>query len=270
MKQKLDTERYKLLRSVERLFEGPMIFLGFAWMILLIVELLYGLNKTMEIVSLGIWVLFIIDFLLKLVLAPAKIRFLKTNWLTVISLLIPALRIFRAIRFIRLLRGLRGIRLVRVVSSVNRSMRSLSATMHRRGFLYVFLLTLVVIFAGAAGMYGLENGTQGFQTYGMALWWTAMRVVTAGSEFWPVTPEGRALAFLVALYGYAVFGYVTATLATFFIGRDAEESNTAIAGKIEIKQLQQQLAALSALLEQRTEESVSKAKAHGSDEVLPL
>lgn len=250
MGNELQKERYKLLRSIERVFEGPMIFLGFIWMILLVVELLNGLSKTLELFSIGIWILFILDFVLKLFLAPDKIGYLKKNWLTVISLLIPALRIFRAFRFIRLLRGLRGIRLVRVVSSVNRSMRSLAATMSRRGFLYVFLLTLLVSFAGAAGMYGLENGTRGFETYGMALWWTAMRVITAGSEYWPVTTEGRALAFLIALYGYAVFGYVTATLATFFIGRDAEEKDTAVAGKKEIAALQQQVNALMKLLQQ--------------------
>ena len=40
----------------------------------------------------------------------------------------------------------------------------------------------------------------------------------AGGEFAPTTPEGRGLAFLITLFGFAIFGYVTATLATFFIG----------------------------------------------------
>jgi len=30
----------------------------------------------------------------------------------------------------------------------------------------------------------------------------------------------------LALYAFAVFGYVTATLASFFIGRDAENKGT--------------------------------------------
>ena len=55
-----------------------------------------------------------------------------------------------------------------------------------------------------------------------------MRVITAGSEYYPLTPEGRGLAFLIALFGYAIFGYVTATLATFFIGRDAEEKDGSV------------------------------------------
>lgn len=250
MQQQLTDERNKLLTSVEKLLEGPMIFLGFIWLILLVIEFIWGLPKVLDYLSLTIWVIFIIDFIIKFILAPAKIPFLKKNWLTAISLLIPALRVFRIFRFVRLLRGLRGIRLVRIVSSLNRSMNSLGATMTRRGFGYVSLLTVVVTFAGAAGMYGLEAGHQGFENYGMALWWTAMRIITAGSDFWPATPEGRGLAFILSLFGYAIFGYVTATLATFFIGRDAEEEDAPVAGAKEVEDLRKEIGNLTAVINQ--------------------
>jgi len=245
MAQQLDRERNKLLISIEKVLEGPMVFLGFVWLVLLIVELIWGLPKTLEYLSLTIWVIFIIDFLIKFFLAPHKLAFIKKNWLTAISLVIPALRIFRIFRVIRLLRGLRGIRLIKVVSSLNRSMKSLGATMKRRGFGYVVLLSLVVTFGGAAGMYAIEKGNQGFENYGMALWWTAMRVITAGSDFWPATPEGRGLAFILSLFGYAIFGYVTATLATFFIGRDAEEEQAPVAGAKDVNELKKMIASLT-------------------------
>jgi voltage-gated potassium channel len=248
MAQRLRNERYKLLSSVERLLEGPMIFLGFAWLALLIIELVAGITRPLEYASLTIWAIFIFDFLIKIVLAPDKLLFLRKNWLTAVSLVIPALRVFRLLRYVRLLRGLR---LVRVVSSVNRSMKSLAATMRRRGFAYVVLLTVVVAFAGAAGMYGLEKPNPGFENYGAALWWTAMRIVTAGSEAWPLTSEGRVLAFILALYGYAIFGYVTATLATFFIGRDVEERKTSAAAK-DIELLKNKIDELTNVLKSRS------------------
>lgn len=237
MKNELISERKKLLRSVEKFLEGPMIFLGFVWLILLVIELVWGLLKPLEYLSLTIWIIFIIDFIIKFVLTPSKAGFLKKNWLTAISLIIPALRVFRIFRALRLLRGLRGVRLVRIVSSLNRSMNSLAATMQRRAFGYVLMITLIVTFGGAAGMYALENPNSGFDTYGMALWWTAMRVITAGNEFNPSTPEGRGLAFLIAIFGYTIFGYVTATFATFFIGRDAEEKDAPVAGAKDIESL---------------------------------
>ncbi len=255
MKTQIVNERKKLLVSIERLLDGPMIFLGFVWLVLLIAELIWGLSKPLEYLSLTIWFVFITDFIVKFILAPSKLIFLKKNWLTAISLLIPALRVFRIFRFVRLLRGIRGIRLVRVVSSINRSMKSLSATMGRRAFGYVFLLTLVVTFAGAAGMYAIEKTSPGFNSYGMALWWTAMRVITAGSEHYPSTPEGRGLAFMIAIYGYTIFGYVTAILASFFIGRDAEEKNTPLAGAKDVAELKNEIAALKNAINNLTAKS---------------
>ena len=120
--------------------------------------------------------------------------------------------------------------------------------MQRRGFVYVMLLAIVVTLGGAAGMYAIEKGNPGFGNYGMALWWTSMRVITAGSDFWPVTPEGRCLAFILSLFGYAIFGYVTATLASFFIGRDAEEESP-VAGSKDIVELKKMISLLSAKID---------------------
>jgi voltage-gated potassium channel len=121
--------------------------------------------------------------------------------------------------------------------------------MSRRGFGYVIALTLVVTLVGAAGMYAFESTTpdgRGLKDYGTALWWTAMLMTTMGSEYWPQTPEGRVLCLFLALYAFAVFGYVTATLATFFIGRDADNEEAEVAGAKSITALHEEIAALRA------------------------
>lgn len=244
-KRALNKERATLLRRLNHTLEGPMIFLGFVWMVLLVIELISGLSPLLEAISLSIWIIFIIDFAIKFFLAPHKVSFLKKSWLTVISLAIPALRVVRIFRVARLLRGLRSIRLVKIVASINRSMRSLGATMRRRGVKYVFLLTMLVLFGGAAGMYALEKDVQGFESYWTALWWTAMLLSSMGSDYWPQTPEGRLLCLLLSIYGFGVFGYLTATISSFFIGRDAEEKDAPIAGAQEMATLQQQLEELT-------------------------
>ena len=249
VQKELAKERNDLLQKIENALEGPMIFLGFVWLILLLIEFVNGLNRTLEIVSYTIWIIFIIDFLIKFILAPHKLHFLKSNWLTAISLIVPALRLVRIFRAIRVLRAVRGFRLVKVVASINRSMASLNATMARRGFKYVLLLTLVISFAGAAGMYAFEKDVEGGLTsYTSALWWTIMLVITIGSEYWPQTTEGRALCFLLSLYGFAVFGYITATIASFFVGRDAEEKDAPIAGSEDIQQLRLEIQQLTKVI----------------------
>src|SRR5690349_19884615 len=105
-KAELKRQRATLLMRIDRTLEGPMAFLGFVWLALLLVELTRGLTPALQFVSVVIWVFFILDFLLKLILAPQKLRFLKKNWLTAISLFIPALRIVRFARVLRIARGL--------------------------------------------------------------------------------------------------------------------------------------------------------------------
>ncbi len=249
MKNSIANERNRLLKTVERTLEGPMIFLGFVWLVLLVIELIWGIHIILEYVSLGIWGIFIIDFIITFTLAPEKLSYLKRNWLTAISLFIPALRIFRVFRFARLLRGLRGIRLVRIVSSLNRGIKSAGQAMSRRAFGYVMFITLIVTVAGAAGMYAFENPSPGFGSYGMALWWTAMRVITSDNGFHPLTPEGRGLGFLIAIFGYSIFGYVTATFATYFIGRDAEEKDAPIVGAKDVAELKEEIVALRRMME---------------------
>lgn len=248
VEEALKNERYELLRRLEDSLETPMLVLAFVWLALLVGELIWGESLMFEVLGTIIWVIFILDFAVAFVLAPHKIAYLKNNWLTALSLLVPALRLFRfsrVFRLFRLARMGRSLRLLRVVSSLNRGMRALGASLSRRGFGYVLALTVLVAFTGAAGMYAFENAAPGgLKSYGEALWWTTMVLTTMGSQYWPLTIEGRVLCVFLALYAFAVFGYVTATLATFFIGRDAEDDEAELAGARQLAALREEMIAL--------------------------
>jgi voltage-gated potassium channel len=251
-KQRLDRERREVLQKLEDWLDVPMLVLAFAWLVLFVIELTIGLSPLLQAIGTVIWGIFILDFAITFTLAPRKLAYLKSNWLTVIALALPALRIFRIARFARLLsraRATRGLNLVRVMARTNRGMSALGASMGRRGFGYVVALTLVIVLVGAAGMFAFEREVPdggGLNDYGTALWWTAMIVTTMGSEYWPQTPEGRVLCFILALYAFAVFGYVTAVLATFFVGRDAEDDSAELAGAKSMEALRSEIAALRA------------------------
>ncbi|MEC4812988.1 MAG: ion channel [Scytonema sp. PMC 1069.18] len=250
-KQVFHQERYEILQQIEDWLEVPMLVLSFAWLGLFIVEVTQGLSPLLQIVSNSIWFLFILDFIIEFTIVPRKLRYIKTNWLTAIALILPALRLFRLAYIVRLLhtaRAARGLQLLRVITRTNQGMRALGASFNRRGFGYVVLLSLIVTLIGAAGMYAFENLPEGngLNSYGVALWWTAMIMTTMGSEYWPQTPEGRVLCFILALYSSAVFGYVTAVLATFFIGRDAEDEEAEIAGTKSLEALRHEISQLRA------------------------
>lgn len=248
VRKKVIEERESLVEQLEGWLETPLVILGFVWLGLLVYELIWYRSSTVEVLGTTIWIIFIVDFAFKLTLAPKKIGYLKKNWLTVFSLIVPAFRVFRIFRVFRVLRAARAtrtLRLFRVLTSLNRGMRSLGASFGRRGFGYVVALSLIVCFAGAAGMLAFESeAPNGIKTYGDALWWTAMLLTSIGSTYFPQTVEGRILCFCIALYGFTVFGYLTATLATFFIGRDAEDKEAEIAGAEDIRSLREEIAQL--------------------------
>jgi voltage-gated potassium channel len=253
----LHHERWELLQQIDRALDKPLIALSFVWLGLLIYDFTQnGLSPLLQTISYGIWAIFILDFVLGIIIAPRKVEYLRRNWLTAVSLVLPALRafrIFQAFRLLRAARATRSLNLVRLLTSVNRGMRTLSNTLGRRGIGFVVALTTIITFAGAAGMYAFESpaalaqaniDARGLPSYGEAVWWTAMIMTTMGSEYWPQTAEGRILGWLLALYAFAIFGYITATIASFFVGQDTSAQAQSTAPTADTTALRDEIAAL--------------------------
>jgi voltage-gated potassium channel len=228
-----ERERWSLLREINEFTETPLIVLSFIWIGLLILEFTRGLTGFLPTLVLIIWGTFILDFIIGFIIAPRKLVYLRNSWLTAIALVIPAfriLRIFPALRVLRAARFIRSANLVRILTSTNRGLRALRQSLGRRGFGYVVLATVMILFVGAGGILQFESSTAlerggyedvvGIDSYGDALWWTAMIITTFGSEYWPQTAEGRVLTVILAVYSVAIFGYVTATIASMFVSSD--------------------------------------------------
>jgi voltage-gated potassium channel len=249
---RLQRQRWRLLHNVVRTLEPAMTALGFLWLTLLVIDFTRGLSPALSRLNELIWAIFVLDFALEFIVAPRKTVYLKRHWIVAVSLAVPVIRIARFARLLRIGRVVRGAKLARTLGSLNRSMSALRATMRRRGLAYVIALTALTTAAGAAAMYAFENGVpdpSGIHDYATALWWTAMIMTTMGSAYWPQTAEGRVLCVLLALYAFAVFGYVTATLATFFIDRDTKEDKGGVAGRDAVEQLRDDIASLRSLVE---------------------
>lgn len=239
-----EVQAWALLHELEEWLQVPMIILSFVWLLLVLAEFAWGTPRLLETFGTAIWVVFVAEFTLRLVLAPDKGHFLRRNVVTIIALLVPAFRLFRAFRVLRLARSLR---LVKIVGTANRGMNALRASLGRRGLGYVLGVTVVVALLGAAGMLAFEPASEvegGFTSYADALWWTAMLLCTMGSEFWPQTPEGRLLCLILALYGFAVFGYITASFASFFVGQEAKSEESDVAGASDIAALRAEIRGL--------------------------
>lgn len=225
-------ERETLLGQVHDALDGFMVALSGAWIALLVAELVAGsLPRSLDVAVWVIWGIFVAHFVLEFSIAPHKRRYLRENWLSVLSLALPALRIvrvFSALRVLRAARVVRSVGLLRILTSVNRGLASLRATAARRGLGYVLGATALVMLVGSAGMASFESpaalaadgsAARPLDGFGDALWWTAF-AMTTGATSQPGTGEGRHLGWLLSLYGLGVFGYLTAMLASHFVGRE--------------------------------------------------
>ena len=244
----LRRERITLLEQIHGALDGPMVLLSAVWIVLLVTELMVGLPRSLEVAVWVIWGIFVVDFLVEFTIAPLKLRYLRTQWLTVLSLVLPAFRIFRlaaGLRFLATLRFIRTVGLLRLLTSINRGLSSLRLTAARRGVPYVFAASALVLVVGGAGMAYFEasgslsiagptrEASTPLQDYGDALWWTAY-AMTTGAPREAATSEGKMLGWLLSLYGLVIFGYLTATLASHFVGRDRAappEASSAAAGE---------------------------------------
>lgn len=167
---------------------------------------------TVRIVNLGIWMIFLLDYAVRLVGSGDRRRFLRTRVADLVAIL-PA----DLLRLARLARLARLVRLVRVWAVVWRSTRLVREVLATNGLGWVLLVSLgLVVAAGMAGWIVEPD----IDTVADGLWWSLVTATTVG--YGDISPEsgfGRLVAAGLMLVGIGVIGLLTATFATYFIDR---------------------------------------------------
>lgn len=216
--------REELREKIDRYSDVPLALASIVLVLLAVIEASGELrapwSSRVAALASALWSLFVIEFVVKLVLAPVKRTYLRRHWLDALIVLLPVLRVLRVLG---LLRAARTLPLLRLLIFGGQGSGAAIELLRRRRLGQLALISLLVILLGAALAFLLEGGTPGgnIRTFGDALWWSATLVTTVGSERYPVTTSGRFLGFLLMLYAVAVFTYFTAALASVFIGTDA-------------------------------------------------
>jgi len=178
---------------------------------------------------------FLVEYLLKLWVAPRKRYFIRTNIIDLLAIL-PLLRIFRIGRAVRLLRLLRLLRLVRIGAVVEERLERVSAERQRykaENFIIVTYLMFSMVF-GTVGILVFEKGhNDGFQTISDGIWWCVVTLTTVGyGDISPVTPGGRMVAGVIMFIGLSFYALLTGTLSSIIIKRSQRdrEQDMEIAG----------------------------------------
>jgi voltage-gated potassium channel len=180
-----------------------------------------------------IYACFATDFVIKLYLAPSVGEHLRRNWLDVIILALPLLRLLRIVRGSRLIRLLRAVRVLTFLSVWAKHLRGILA---KRGLNIVLLATLGLVLISAGLVAAVERDAGGsIKEFGDALWWAAATVTTVGyGDAFPVTVEGRGVAMFLMLIGIVFFGILTANIAAYFVESNDQGSIDALNEKLDL------------------------------------
>jgi voltage-gated potassium channel len=203
----------------ERRTEWPLIALALLFLIayatpILAPDMSADLKTAWHVALFGTWVLFGIDYLVRIGLAECRWQYAWHHLSDLAVLAIPALRP------LRLLRALRSI------PALNRS----GASLRGRIAIYVSAATALLLFCASLAVLNAERGHDGANIggFGDALWWAASTFTTIGyGDRYPVTAWGRCVAGGLMLGGVALLGIVTATIASWLAQRVEEVEGSA-------------------------------------------
>ena len=209
-------ERERGIELLAARLDTPMSVLGLLFLLVVLGQNVAGspgVQRAFQVAGWVLWVLFVAEFLLRLWLAPSRLRFLRRNWWQVAFLLLPMLRFLRGLALLRLVRAGRVLRVVRaggVVSSAVRSSRSAGRILGSR-LGWVAALSAIVVLASSQLLYTLGY----YEVYADALYAAALATI-AGESLGLDGGFARVLDVAVLTYSVGVFAALAGTVGAYF------------------------------------------------------
>ncbi|MEP2772381.1 MAG: ion transporter [Fulvivirga sp.] len=155
-------------------------------------------------------VIFCTEYLLRLICAPKKVKFIFSFYglidlIAIVPFFVTTgldLRSIRALRFMRLFRTLKFVRYNSALQRIFTALR-----LAREEFILFFSLTCILLFISAVGIYYFENHAQpeNFSSIFDGLWWAVATLTTVGyGDIYPVTIGGKIFTFFILMIGLGI------------------------------------------------------------------
>lgn len=197
------TGRERRLRRLERITETPMALLAVFTIPMLLGPYLWDDDPHLGW-DIAVWGVFAVELLFRVILASDKRAYLKSHWVDVLLVAVP---FFRPLRLMRI-----AVVTLRMGVGIRQSL-----SVER---MLIYATTLGVV--GACAVRIVEPET--FPTLADALWWALVTMSTVGyGDISPATGTGKLVAVPLLIGGIAVFGVLTANLATVMVGEQNED-----------------------------------------------
>ena len=203
------TKSRRWIRAWERVSVWPMFVLSVVFVVLQLVAIFYRSHlqpweKAWTTSAIGIlWVMFIVDFVLRVYGQRDRRRFVIDRWFEVLALVVPILRPVLPLYYLW--------RTPYFIAATPKALRlRYQITVASIAVLFLYLVSTAVYF--------VERGAKGatITTWPDALWWGIATITTVGyGTYMPVTFTGRLLASFTMVAGVFLIGLVSASFVSY-------------------------------------------------------
>ncbi|MFC5046199.1 ion transporter [Aquimarina hainanensis] len=155
-------------------------------------------------------VIFSIEYLIRIYIARKKLKFIFSFYgiIDLVAILPFYLSFGLDLRSARVFRFLRLFRLIKLIR-YNRAIRRFSIAFHmiREELIIFSVVSLILIYLSAVGIYYFENAAQPevFSSIFSSLWWSVVTLTTVGyGDVVPITIGGRIFTFIILMIGLGI------------------------------------------------------------------
>lgn len=174
----------------------------------------------LESIELVCVLVFTVEYLLRIYVADNRRKFIFSfygiiDFLAILPFYLSFgldLRSLRALRFLRLFRVLKLVRYNKAMNHFTRAIKSA-----KEEILLFILITLILIYFSAVGIYYFENQAQPehFSSIFDSLWWAIITLTTVGyGDVYPITIGGKVFTFFILMIGLGIVAIPTGIISS--------------------------------------------------------
>jgi voltage-gated potassium channel len=165
--------------------------------------------QLLEAVNIAIWVVFAIDYGVRLLLTRERTSWFFRNFFDFIIIVLPALR------------PLRLLRLVTLLSVVN---RSVGGAVRAKILIFAVGATVLLVYIASLAVLDAERAEGQITTLSEALWWAVVTITTVGyGDYAPISGTGRAVAVGLMIGGVVLVGVIVGTLSSWIVEKISDD-----------------------------------------------
>ena len=207
------TERERAAQLLYERLHPAMAALGLLFLVLVLAQGAAREGTALQLALListwALWLVFVAEYALRLVIAPSTWRYVRRTWWQILFLAVPVLMLARALLVLRVARP------SRVALAAVRGSRSARTTLTSRTA-WLAVVTAIVIMGAA----DLLHQTDAVRPYGAALHRAALAAIT-GEPIGSVRGLAQVLDVVLALYAVVFFATLAGILGAFFLEKRA-------------------------------------------------